>query len=194
MLRAVRSLWLAGIPDELVVHPAWGPYLNTRARRVGSLAAEVRKRASTTLPDGMRRYDDILTPELRGDLAIWWAATGVKPDDRSLAGPVPDDDREAAYHRHLVRTINARYGDAIEIWENRIVDYVGRRDEHTTALAKRLDELQRSGIDAELMLGLASARKAAPRLSRAVGRALGCEPPKSARHLERIPATDTFQE
>ncbi len=47
--------WLAGIPDELVVHPAWDPYLNTRARRVGSLAAEVRKRASTTLPDGMRR-------------------------------------------------------------------------------------------------------------------------------------------
>ncbi len=86
----------------------------------------------------------------------------VKPGDRSLAGPVSDDDREATYHHHLVRTINARYGDALKVWETRIVDYVGRRDEHTTALAKRLDELQRRGINAELMLDLASALKPLP--------------------------------
>jgi len=105
------------------------------------------------------RYDDILEPELRGDLAVWQAATGVNPDDRSLAGPVPDDDHEAAFHRHLVRTINARYGDALKVWQNRITDYAGSRDEHTTALVKRLDELQRRGINAEQMLNLASARQ-----------------------------------
>jgi len=154
--------WLAGIPDELIAHPAWGPYLTARARRIGTLTDRVRTQATSALPEWTRRYDDVLTPELRGDLEIWRAATGIKTDDRSLAGPVPDDDREAAYHRHLVRTINARYDDALEAWENRVVDYVGRRDEHTTALAKRLDELQRRGINAELMLDLASARKPLP--------------------------------
>jgi len=154
--------WLAGVPDDLITHPAWGPYLTARARRVGTLTDKVRAQATSTLPKWTRRYDDILTPELGGDLAIWRAATGVKPDERSLAGPVPDDDREAAYHRRLVRTINARYGEALKVWETRIVDYVGRRDEHTTALAKRLDELQRHGINAELMLDLASARKPLP--------------------------------
>jgi hypothetical protein len=130
--------------------------------RVGTLTDKARTQATSTLPEWTRRYHDVLTPELRGDLATWRAATGVKPGDRSLAGPVPDDEREAAYHRRLVRTINARYCEALKVWETRIVDYVGRRDEHTTTLAKRLDELQRRGINAELMLDLASARKPLP--------------------------------
>jgi len=154
--------WLAGVPDDLITHPAWGPYLSARARRVGTLTDRVRTQATSALPEWTRRYDDVLTPERRGDLAVWRAATGVKPDHRSLAGPVPDDDREAAYHRHLVRTINARYGEALKIWENRIVEYVGHRDEQTIELAKRLDTLQRHGIDAERVLDLAAVRKALP--------------------------------
>ena len=122
----------------------------------------MRTQATSALPEWTRRYDDVLTPELRGDLAVWRAATGVKPDDRSVAGPVPDDDREATYHRHLVRTINARYGDALKVWETRIVDYVGHRDEQTINLAKQLDQLQRRGIDVELMLDFAAARKPLP--------------------------------
>jgi hypothetical protein len=75
---------------------------------------------------------------------------------------VPDDEREAAYHRHLTRTINARYGDALKVWETRIVDYVGKRDEQTIELAKHLDTLQRRGIEAERVLDLAAARKPLP--------------------------------
>lgn len=101
-------------------------------------------------------------PELRGDLAVWRAATGIRPDDRTLAGPPPTDDREAAYHRHLIRTVNARYGDALKVWETRIIDYVGHRDEHTIELAKQLDQLQRMSIDAEQILDLAAARKPLP--------------------------------
>ena len=85
-----------------------------------------------------------------------------KPDDRALAGPPPTDDREAAYHRHLIRTVNARYGDVLQVWETRIIDYVGRRDEHTIDLAKHLDQLQRKGVDAEQVLDLAVARKPLP--------------------------------
>ena len=152
--------WLAGVPDEVVDLPAWGPYLTARARRVSTLADEVRARP--VLPEWTHRFDDVLTSELRRDLAIWRAAVGVKPDDRTLAGPPPDDDREAAYHRRLIRSVNARYGDALKVWETRIIDYVGHRDQHTKALAKQLDQLQRKGIDSEQVLDLAAARKPLP--------------------------------
>ena len=39
---------------------------------------------------------------------------------------------------------------------------MGHRDEHTIDLAKKLDELQRKGIDAEQVLDLAAARKPLP--------------------------------
>jgi len=154
--------WLAAVPSEVVDHAAWGPYLTARARRVSSLAQEVRDRAATTLPDWMLRYDDVVTTELRGDLTVWRAACGVKPEDRTVAGPPPSDDGEAAYHRHLIRTVNARYGDALKVWEARIIEYVGHRDEHTIELAKQLDQLQRKGIDSEQVLDLAAARKPLP--------------------------------
>lgn len=152
--------WLVSIPSDLADHPAWGPYLTTRARRVSTLADEVRARPA--LPEWTSRYDDVLTPALRGDLVVWRAAVGVKPDDRALAGPPPTGDRETAYHRYLIRTVNARYGDVLQVWETRIIDYVGRRDEHTVELAKKLDELQRKGADAEQVLDLAAARKPLP--------------------------------
>jgi len=110
----------------------------------------------------MHRYDDVPVPELRGDLAIWRAANDIGPNDRALAGPPPTDDREAAYHRHLIRTVNSRYGGALKVWETRIVDYVGRRDEHTIELAKQLDQLQRKGVNAEQVLAIAVARKPLP--------------------------------
>ncbi len=154
--------WLAGVPDELVAHPAWGPYLTARARRVSTLTDGVRTQATPALPEWTRRYDDVLTPELRGDLAVWRAATGVKPDHRSLAGPVPGDDREAAYHRRLIRTINARYGEALRVWETKIIDYTGKRDDHTATLAKQLDDLARRGQEADRLLDLAVARKPLP--------------------------------
>jgi len=75
---------------------------------------------------------------------------------------VPDDDREAAYHRHLVRTINARYGDALKVWETKIIDYTGKRDDHTATLAKQLDDLARRGQEADRLLDLAVARKPLP--------------------------------
>nr|WP_257953818.1 hypothetical protein [Nocardioides sp. B-3] len=79
-----------------------------------------------------------------------------------MAGQTPNSDDEASYHRHLTRTINARYGEALKVWEERIVQYVGTRDEETIGLAKQLDKLQRRGVDAELALSVALARKPLP--------------------------------
>lgn len=152
--------WLAGIPSEAAAHSAWGRYLAARSRRVSSLAAEVV--ADQVLPEWTAKYDDVLTPELRRELAVWRAATGVPTDERLLTGPVPHDDREAAYHRNLTNRINARYGEAINAWADRIIEYVGRRDEQTAELAKYLDQLARRGIDAERILDLAASRKPLP--------------------------------
>lgn len=152
--------WLAGIPSEAASHSAWGPYLAARFRRVSSLAAEVAE--GPVLPEWTAKYDDVLTPALRRELAVWRAATGLPVDERTLAGPVPHDDREAAYHRKLTIRINARYGEAVKTWADRIVEYVGKRDEQTGELAKYLDQLARKGIDAERLLDLAATRKPLP--------------------------------
>jgi hypothetical protein len=114
------------------------------------------------LPRWTARYDDILTAELRRELAVWRAATGVPADERSLVGPPPNDDGEAAYHRNLTNRINARYGEGLHVWQERIVGYVGHRDEQTGQLAKYLDGLQRKGVNAERVLELAVARKPLP--------------------------------
>jgi len=67
-----------------------------------------------------------------------------------------------AYHRNLTGRINASYGEALKVWADRIVEYVGRRDEQTGELAKYLDKLSREGIDAERILDLAAAWRPLP--------------------------------
>jgi hypothetical protein len=150
---------LPDIPSDAAEHPGWGPYLSARARLVRSLAAEVSDRADTTLPPWLNDYADILTPELRADIAVWRAAQGIAPDERTIAGPAPDDDRAAAFRRGLIRTVNSRHGDAVRVWEQRIVAYVGRSDERTLDLARELDKLKRQGHDPEPLLMRATIRR-----------------------------------
>ncbi|WP_207006014.1 MobF family relaxase [Nocardioides aromaticivorans] len=152
--------WLAGIPEVAADHPSWGPYLSARSRRVSALVGEVARRG--VLPRWTMRYADVLTADLRRELAVWRAAAGVPADERTLVGPQPQDDSEAAYHRNLTNRINARYGEALQAWQERIVEYVRQRDEQTGELAKFLDGLQRQGVAAERLLELAVARKPLP--------------------------------
>ncbi len=144
--------WLPDIPAEVADHPSWGPYLAARGRLVGTLASEVSHRADQTLPAWLNDYTDVLTPDLREDIAVWRAAQGIPPDERTIAGPAPDDDRAATYRRSLIRTVNSRYDDAVHVWERRVVAYVGRADEHTLTLARDLDRLKRQGRDPEPLL------------------------------------------
>jgi hypothetical protein len=152
--------WLPGIPEVVADHPSWGPYLSARSRRASALASEVARRER--LPRWTTRYDDVLTAELRRELAVWRAATGVPASERSLTGPPPHDDAEAAYHRNLTNRINTLYGEALHAWQERIVSHVAHRDEQTGQSARYLDGLQRKGVDAERMLERAVARKPLP--------------------------------
>jgi conjugative relaxase-like TrwC/TraI family protein len=151
--------WLPGLPTEVADHSRWGPYLSARADLVRTLASDVRDRADTTLPAWMDDYADILTPALRAEIAVWRAARGVPPDERTLTGPVPDDDLAAAYRRGLLRIVNSRHDDAIHVWEQRVIAYVGRADEHTLDLARELDRLNRGGRDPEPLLTRATVRR-----------------------------------
>ncbi|WP_157514885.1 MobF family relaxase [Nocardioides sp. J54] len=159
--------WLSSIPTEVAEHPRWGPYLSARARLVEDLAGEVRGRADQTLPAWLGQYDDVLTTELRSDLAVWRAAQGIAPDERTMAGPAPTDDRAAWHHRSLIRTINGRYDEAVHVWEKRIVAYIGRADEQTLDLARELDRLKRQGRDPEQLLARAARRPFPSELSTA---------------------------
>jgi len=82
--------------------------------------------------------------------------------ERRFAGPPPEAPAAAAYHRNLVTRINQRFTEVVRTWEEKVVEYVGRRDEQTLLLAKQLDQLQRNGYDAEQMLDRAAARKPLP--------------------------------
>ena len=151
--------WLPDVSADVADHPRWGQYLAARARLVRSLAAEVGARADTTLPAWLNDYADVLTPQLRTDIAVWRAAQGITPDERTIAGPAPQDDRAASYRRSLIRTIDSFYDEAIRVWERRVVAYVGRADEHTLDLARDLDRLKRQGRDPEPLLMRATIRR-----------------------------------
>ncbi len=53
-------------------------------------------------------------------------------------------------------------GEAPHVWQERVVEYVGQRDERTGHLAKYLDGLQRKGVNADRILELAVAGKPLP--------------------------------
>ncbi|GAB3261426.1 MobF family relaxase [Nocardioides dilutus] len=154
--------WLPGIPADLTRHETWGPYLEARAQRVRTLANGVRSQPRDTLPTWAERYADVLDGALHGEVVLWRAAQGIPDDDRRLAGPPPESDAAAAYHRTLTNRINQRYTDIVRSWESKIVEYVGRSDDQTLQLARELDRLQRTGHDAERLLARAAARKALP--------------------------------
>ena len=154
--------WLPGIPADLTRHETWGPYLEARAQRVRTLVDGVRPQPRDTLPTWAERYADVLDGPLYGEVALWRAAQGVPDDDRRLAGPPPDADAAAAYHRTLTTRIDQRYTDIVRAWEAKIVGYVGRSDDQTLQLARELDRLQRTGHDAERLLARAASRKPLP--------------------------------
>lgn len=156
--------WLPGIPIELHDHPQWATYLSARADRVTTLADAVRRGAE--LPQSIRRFDDVLTDQLREDVITWRAANGIPEDDRSLVGPRTGGFAADRYARHLQRQIDAQYPASVRRWEASVAVAIGepeRRDQHTLDLARELDRLDHTGLNAGLLLRRAiSTRKPLP--------------------------------
>jgi conjugative relaxase-like TrwC/TraI family protein len=145
--------WLPGIPAALRSHPDWSSYLDARCERTRTLADTVRRDAQ--LPPSLRRFDDVLTDQLRAAVVVWRAANGVPDDDRGLLGPRPSDLPAGRYARHLQRQVDALYPESVRRWEARIGHAIGdpdHRDDHTLDLARELDRIQASGLNATRIL------------------------------------------
>jgi len=155
--------WLPGVPADLRDNLRWAAYLAARADRVTTLAEVVRGDAQ--LPQALHRFADVLTDELRTDVVVWRAANGVPNDDRSLLGSRTSPRADIAadrYARHLQRQVDALYPASVRRWETAITTAIGdpdHQDEHTLDLARELDRIQASGVNAKLILQ----RAASPR-------------------------------
>jgi hypothetical protein len=145
--------WLPGVPAELRDHTDWAPYLRARADRIETLADEVRRTAQVA--PAIHRISDIVSDQLRDEIVVWRAANGVPDDDRTLLGPRVNDFAADRYARHIQRKIDALYPATVRRWEATIATAIGepdRRDEHTLDLARELDRLQATGINAAQVL------------------------------------------
>jgi len=151
--------WLPGIPDALRDHPQWANYLTARADRVTSLTDVVR--GDVELPKLLHRFENVLSAELRTELVVWRAATGVPDDDRSLLGSRTGNLAADRYARHLQRQVDALQPASIRRWQAAIATAIGdsdHRDDHTLELAQRLESAQRSGLNAAMILRRALAK------------------------------------
>ncbi|HEY3530015.1 MAG TPA: MobF family relaxase [Nocardioides sp.] len=145
--------WLPGIPAALRRHPDWSKYLDAGAERTRILADTVRRDAH--LPQSLWRFDDVLTDQLREAVVVWRAANGVPDDDRSLLGPRPSGFAAARYFRHLQRQVDALYPESVGRWQAQIARLIGdldHRGDHTLDLARELDRMQASGLNATQIL------------------------------------------
>ena len=128
-----------------------------------SLAGLVRESSGDGSAAWVARAGRPLPAELVAELAVWRAARGVDPSDPRPAGPPPTDDWDASrYHRTLVGRLDALAVAGVKAWEQRIIEYVGRRDDNAGELALRLDKLDRRGLDVEQLLERAAARSPLP--------------------------------
>jgi hypothetical protein len=145
--------WLPAVPVDLRDFPEWSAYLEARAERVSTLADEVRDHA--VLPDVLARFHDALNPELRDEIVLWRAANGVPRNDTNSLGPRPTEPTADRFARSLQHRLDGLYPPTIRRWEDRVAEAVGRpdlRDEHTLDLARELDRLQHTGVNAAQVL------------------------------------------
>jgi DNA primase catalytic core len=163
--------WLPAVPARLTDHPQWGSYLQARAARVADLATEVDARARgytpTTAPRWAARLLDPAHIQLRVDLAVWRAATGVADTDRRPTGPPQLAAAAVRHQRGLDTRVTAALGDphqAAHHWAP-TVDRIDPRisaDPYWPELADRLAAADRAGLDVTGLLTAAAAERPLP--------------------------------
>jgi DNA primase catalytic core len=163
--------WLPAVPAALADHPHWGRYLTARASRVAELAADLRGQAEhwtpVTVPMWATRLLAPAHDQLRCDLAVWRAATGIAASDRHPTGGPQLAAAAVRYQGDLDQRAKSVLGDpqqAAAAW----APLVNRIDERITAddywpeLADRLAAIDRAGIDVRGMLSAVAAEHSLP--------------------------------
>ncbi len=163
--------WLPRVPSGLSSDATWGEYLSARAARVQDLArlvaAEADSYTPTTAPNWAARLLDPAHHDLRVELAVWRAATGVPVNERRPAGAPQLASAAATYQNDLEVRAAAVLGDphqASTLWAH-VVDSIDPRisaDPYWPDLADRLAALDRAGIDVPAMVTAAAAARHLP--------------------------------
>lgn len=157
--------WLHAAPARIREHPEWGAYLQQRADRVASLAAQVRKRAEASeitpvwAANGTR-----LDAKTIANIEVWRAAMQVDPEDRRPTGPAQQQKAAGVWQRRLNRAVAGDRTPAIREWKHLIagLNKSIAGDDFTPLLAERLASMSRSGINARGLLAHAAAMAPLP--------------------------------
>jgi conjugative relaxase-like TrwC/TraI family protein len=98
--------WLRGIPSRLHAHPVWGCYLAKRSKLAADLAEQVQDHAcQDDAPPVWSAAGNHPNTALMGEIAVWRAANGIKPQDPRPTGETPLETLPALWKQRLDRHI-----------------------------------------------------------------------------------------
>jgi conjugative relaxase-like TrwC/TraI family protein len=98
--------WLPGIPETLRSHPVWGPYVTKRSQLVADLADQVQNDAcQADGPPVWFAAGSHPNTALMGEIAVWRAANGIKPQDPRPTGGTQLETFPALWKQRLDRHI-----------------------------------------------------------------------------------------
>ncbi len=144
--------WLPGIPSQLLTHPDWGPYLQTRYELTQELASETREAVTDQTPGWAQDLPD-LDRGLVDDIRLWRAAHTIPDTDLRPTGPIQWSTAEHTAQRDLDDRLEIAEA-SIREWTPRIIDVAPALagDQRLPALATKLATLDHNGYDAEQIL------------------------------------------
>jgi conjugative relaxase-like TrwC/TraI family protein len=98
--------WLPGIPETLRSHPVWGPYVTKRSQLVADIADHVQNDAcQADGPPVWSAAGSHPNTALMGEIAVWRAANGIKPQDPRPTGGTQLETFPALWKQRLDRHI-----------------------------------------------------------------------------------------
>ena len=97
--------WLPGIPSTLHDHPVWGAYLTKRSQLVADLACQVQDHARQDAQPVWAPPGTHPSTALIGEIAVWRAANGIKPQDPRPTGGTHLETLPALWKQRLDRDI-----------------------------------------------------------------------------------------
>jgi hypothetical protein len=154
--------WLPGIPSQLLDHPEWGPYLQTRYALTQELASETHDAITNQTPRWAQDLPD-LDPSLVDDIRLWRAAHTIPDTDLRPTGPINWPTAEHTAQRDLDDRLEIAEA-SIREWTPRLIDVAPALtgDPRLPALATKLATLDHNGYDAERILQTAAQKGPLP--------------------------------
>jgi conjugative relaxase-like TrwC/TraI family protein len=137
--------WAPTIPDQVLMDPTWGPYLEARSKLVRDLTMDVLRTPFGEMPAWARQAPGISLSTLH-KFRLWRGAHSIPDTDLRPTGPPRYTPAEREEQVFLESCLESRQ-DRLQEWIPRIIDAVPRLagDPRLPAVAAQLDALSSSG-------------------------------------------------